>query len=122
MILPPLTLVLIAAAIVLLIPTVIVPTVVTLRLWVQIAWMQLRMVYTVAKQCLVIMNSRADSLGVQLNAMQDDLKKYPITKRSREEQIEHMNRYFMVYTASIVAKFVVSLVVCAIVAIYLALN
>ncbi len=123
MILPPLTIVLIAIAIFLLIPTVIVPNVVILRLWVEIVWLQLRMVYTVSKQCLVLMNSRTDSFGVQLNAMQEDLNKHPITQRSKEEQIKHMTRYFMVYTASIAAKCVVlALVVCAIVSIYLTLN
>lgn len=137
MTLPPLTLVLIAAAVALFISVAILPTAMTLLLWTQVAMQRLKTIvhyrlptvycklqtvyyktkariYTVLAQRLNALNARTDSWAdrseAQLRAMQDDLSKEPFAQRTREQQLDHMDRHFTVYTAILAVKGVAALV------------
>ncbi len=137
MTLPPLTLVLIAAAVALFISVVILPTATTLLLWARVALQRLKTIvhyrlptvyyklqtvyykaktriYTVMAQRLSAVRARIDSWadrsGAQLRAMQDDLSKEPFAQRSPEQQLDHVDRHFTAYTEILAIKGIAALV------------
>lgn len=140
MTLAPLTQVLIAVAVALALLGVIIPTALTLLLWAQVAVRLLRLrittiffkaqakaysaqarAYAALARRIEAVNDYAAALDAQLSAMQDDLSRQPLSQRTREEQIEHVDRHFAVYTASIVAKGVVLLMIALAVALGIAI-